>query len=301
MNPAADSTAEFVPAEEPQSRFFAPPAAPVRVQVGGASHVGRVRSVNEDRFAVVRRTRKHDVLLSNVPLDATASAEEQAYLLMVADGIGGSAFGDLASSLALQTVLEVSTRISSALMRMTDQAQDETKDRAAAYADEIRAALARHAEELPETTGMGTTLTAAYSMGADVVISHIGDSRAYWRHHGRLIQITHDHTLAQEMIDHGVPPEDTARFKNVLTHWLGTKPDDTSPDVFQLKLSDGDALLLCTDGLSNMVPKADIARILADHSRPQAACEALIEAALAAGGKDNVTVTLAKYEVPARK
>jgi protein phosphatase len=298
-NPATDSTADFV--GEPEQKYFAPPAPLVRVEVGAASHVGKVRSANEDRFAVVRRTRRHDVLLSNVPLESTASAEEHAYLMMVADGIGGSDFGELASSVALATVLDLSTRLSATVMRMAGETREEIKERTAAYADEIRAALRKYADELPETAGMGTTLTAAYSMGDDVVCSHIGDSRAYWVHNGRLIQVTHDHTLAQEMIDHGVPREDTVRFANVLTHWLGAKEDDTSPDVYQLKLFDGDALLLCTDGLSNMVPPEEILQVLAAHARPQAACEALVEAALAAGGKDNVTVVLARYEVSAKK
>ena len=120
-------------------------------------------------------------------------------------------------------------------------------------------------------------------------MSHIGDSRAYHFRHNRLRQLTRDDTVAQELIEAGVPADDVARFSHVLTHSLGGDACAWTEDL-SLSLQAGDRLLLCTDGLSSYVPEADMSEVLRSHPEPQAACDALIQCALDQGGKDNVTV-----------
>src|SRR5262249_9707418 len=126
---------------------------------------------------------------------------------------------------------------------------------------------------------------------------HVGDSRAYLLRGDDLHRLTHDHTLAQALADIGVISADevvTHRFRHVLTRHLGG-PKPVKADVQQARLADGDQVLLCTDGLTLMLDDAAIARILREANSAQEACQALIDAALKEGGRDNVTVALARY------
>jgi protein phosphatase len=137
------------------------------------------------------------------------------------------------------------------------------------------------------------------SLGTDLFLGHIGDSRAYLFRGEKLHQLTKDHTLAQALIDAGIARADdtsTLAMRHVLTAALGSTGERTDPQVQRLHLSDGDQLLLCTDGLTEMVADNDIAAVLADANSSQAACQALIDLALAGGGKDNITVVLARYQ-----
>ena len=148
---------------------------------------------------------------------------------------------------------------------------------------------------------MGTTLTAVYSLGVDLFVIHLGDSRAYLYRKGELQQLTKDHTLAQAMADAGyISPDEVRRHarRNTLTNYIGGRHGKVKADLRWLRLADGDRLLLCTDGLSEMVDDRSIARILHEHDQPQDAAQALLDEALERGGKDNVTVVVARYEIP---
>src|SRR6185503_365352 len=163
--------------------------------------------------------------------------------------------------------------------------------------DELRA----RGESDSSLRGMGTTLTAVLTIGTEVFLAHLGDSRAYLLRGEKLHQLTKDHTLAQAMIDAGLAgAEDSATqaMRHVLTGALGTTGEPTDPHVQRLHLSDDDQLLLCTDGLSEMVADEDIASILTNAPSSEAACHALIDKALAEGGRDNITVVLARYHFP---
>ena len=131
-------------------------------------------------------------------------------------------------------------------------------------------------------------------MNRDAIVAHVGDSRAYVFRKSNLVAITRDHTLAQDLIAHGAKPEAVRRFRSVLTRAFRGEESDGHPDVAHVHLEVGDALLLCSDGLSDVVGAAEISQVLSAHSRPQAACDALLEKALAAGGPDNITVLAAK-------
>jgi PPM family protein phosphatase len=166
---------------------------------------------------------------------------------------------------------------------------------------QIDAALRDEATSEPDLAGMGTTMTLACSLGARVVIGHIGDSRAYLLHDDELHQLTRDHTLVQGLVDLGqLSAEEAAGhpLRHVLTGALGGRAHGLRGDFQRACLADGDQLLLCTDGLTNMVDDAAITSVLRGASSSSEACQALVAAALQKGGKDNVTVALARYHFP---
>jgi protein phosphatase len=149
--------------------------------------------------------------------------------------------------------------------------------------------------------GMGTTLTICYTTGPELFVLHAGDSRAYLHRGGTLKRLTRDHTVSQELIDAGLaePGSRQARAtRHVLTNYLGGPSDELNVDVIQRRLADGDRLLLCTDGLTDLVPDAEIAQVLNAHPRPDDACSTLVDLALQRGGRDNVTVIVANYSIP---
>ncbi len=141
---------------------------------------------------------------------------------------------------------------------------------------------------------MGTTLTVAYSVGPEAFIAHVGDSRAYLYRADVLRQLTRDHTRAQECLDAGEPVLSRS-WHHMLTNCLGGSGRPVRVEFHRLHLEDGDQLLLCTDGLNDLVREADIAAILGRRGVPQEAARALVDAALTGGGRDNVTVIVARY------
>jgi protein phosphatase len=268
----------------------------VRVEFGAGTHTGKVRENNEDHFAVVRRTRSREVLLTNVP--DVAFPDDHAHTLVVADGVGGRGFGELASEFVLRIGWELAGQATSWLMKFEETNWQEIRARVEAYVGRIHAAMQEHARNNPQLAGMGTTWTCLYVMGRDAVLAHVGDSRAYLFRQGTLRQLTHDHTFAQALIDRGVPSEETAPFKHILTNSLAARTEAVHPEIDHVPLCDGDRLLLCTDGLTDLVSDDDIAATLRSVVEPQGACDALIHLALQHGGKDNVTVVLADFHVP---
>jgi serine/threonine protein phosphatase PrpC len=214
--------------------------------------------------------------------------------------MGGAASGELASSLAIRTAWDLGTRITKWVMRMNDDEPPEVRERVDTLVQMINRALREQAQTDPRLSGMGTTLTATYTMGADAVIAHVGDSRAYHFHNNFLRQITRDHTLAQEMVDAGASVEDTLGYRHILTNCLGGDSDHVSADVFFLRLFDEDGLLLCSDGLTQHVSNREIEKILAENPVPQVACDKLAQQALERGGKDNITAVLARYTILGR-
>jgi protein phosphatase len=142
------------------------------------------------------------------------------------------------------------------------------------------------------------TLTICYTVGAAAFIGHVGDSRAYLHRRGAVHQVTRDHTLAQELADAGMPKSETAEFGHILTNVLGGPGGHSTTDVHHFALENGDSLLLCTDGLTDLVTDEEIARTLDSGGDAQSLCRALVGLALERGGADNVTVVLARYDIP---
>jgi len=278
-------------------------SAIVAVDVAGQSHQGLVRPKNEDHFVVVRLGRFMERLQSNLPEGESPSRfEELTYGFGVADGIGGSAGGEEASRIALDTLNNLILDVPDWIFRPDDEILTrEIVRRAAERYEKIKDKLKEHAMEEPRLHGYGTTMTVAWNLSRNLFIGHIGDSRAYLHRQHKLCQLTRDHTMAQALADHGqVSQAEVARhrLRHVLTRSLGDRVMEVKPDIQQVVLDAGDRLLLCSDGLTDMVSDSGIASILDRGETAEKSCQALVDAALKAGGKDNVTVIMARYDQP---
>jgi PPM family protein phosphatase len=277
-------------------------SASVRVEVEGLTDQGKVRTNNEDHFLIARFGRSLVTLKTNVPADLVPKRfDETGYALVVADGMGGAAAGEVASSLAISTGVNLALNSPKWNLLPTAEEIEENMDKWRQRFRQIDAVLSARADADPALFGMGTTLTVALSVGADLVLYYVGDSRAYLFRDGRLQRLTRDHTVAQDLADAGsIAQADvtTHRLRHRLTRSLGTGGGDVQAELQHLRLADGDRLLLCTDGLTDMVSDAKIAEVLRGVDRSHDACRALVGLALEAGGRDNVTVLLGRYTIP---
>jgi protein phosphatase len=231
--------------------------APQQALAAGLTDPGLTRSQNEDG------------LLLEAPLYA------------VADGMGGHRAGEIASREALTALLANAPR----------EADGKALARAVRAANR---AVMESAAKSRTRTGMGTTMTAAMVDGTHVLVAHVGDSRAYLLHEGRLTRITEDHSMVADLVRQGAITEEDARFhpqRSVITRALGSDPDMVA-DVFDVRGAAGDRLLLATDGLTGMLPDDYIAELLDQQRTPEEAAARLVEAANRAGGYDNITVVI---------
>lgn len=269
----------------------------VAVELGAATHAGLVRANNEDSYLVSRAERSLETLLTNLPAgNVPVKAAEQSYGLAVADGMGGQAAGEVASRTALRAVVEHVIATADWIMRDAAENQERIEGRMSERFEAANEAVQAQARRHPLWSGMGTTLTLAVSCGAQLFLGHVGDSRAYLLRSGQLQVLTRDHSYAQVLADSGQIAQEqvaTHRMRNILLRHLGGS--ETTTDVGHLRLESGDQLLLCSDGLSDGVTGEAIAEILQSSPQAQTACDRLIEAALAAGGRDNITVLIARY------
>jgi serine/threonine protein phosphatase PrpC len=266
------------------------------------SHPGKVRLNNEDHFFVARFQRTMQTLLTNLPAgELPEHTGDTMYGMVVADGMGGEAGGEIASSLAIRTMVDLVLQTPDWIMRLDEQLVRQVGQRMTQRFRQIREVLNEMAQADPKLFGMGTTMTLACSTGADLLTAHVGDSRAYLFRAGQLYQLTRDQTAAQALVDAGtIRPEELAThpLRNRLTGAISTKLGETRAEIGAVPLADGDRLLLCTDGLTDMVPEEAITDLLRRSDEAQEACAALIDLALARGGKDNVTVVVARYDIP---
>ncbi len=273
------------------------------VDLAGLSHPGKRRANNEDHFLVARFGRFLETLDTNLVGGVSRRyVQEIGYGMLVSDGIGGHAAGEQASELAITELLDLVLTTPDWIFRTDDdQLLEEIIRRTKQRFAEVSSRVAARAYEDPNLKGLGATLTVGWSLGKDLLLAHVGDSRAYLFRRRTLHRLTRDHTLAQALLEQGVLNSDQAashRLRHVLTQALGDVEGYGPPDVQKVALIDGDCLLLCSDGLTDMVADERIAAILAADIKAQSLCEELVAAALDAGGFDNITVTVARYRFP---
>ncbi|WP_298578536.1 Stp1/IreP family PP2C-type Ser/Thr phosphatase [uncultured Olegusella sp.] len=232
-----------------------------RLSWGVRSDVGLVRDHNEDSFLI------------------------RAPLFAVCDGMGGHAAGEVASSIAAQTLAE--------------QAPHEADDvYLGATVEAANLAIINATKEGKGKPGMGSTCTSVIIIGDKMAIAHVGDSRLYLLHAGTLVRLTHDHSYVEELVDAGEITADEARVhpsRSVITRALGSDPEMYA-DHFTINVSTGDRLILCSDGLSSMIEDAKIESVAVSCATPQSAADSLVAEALSAGGHDNVTVLVVDIE-----
>jgi protein phosphatase len=298
----ADTLKQLSPVAPPTADAPRAWSSLVGVDVGALTHPGKVRPNNEDHFLAARLGRSLQTLKTNLPAGAIPEQfDELGYILIVADGVGGSSAGEVASSLAIAAGINLTLRSPKWNMVMTPDEVREHLEKMPYRFRQIDQILTERARSDAKLAGMSTTFTGTYSIGADLFLYHVGDSRAYLFRGGQLLQLTRDHTTAQALADAGwIAPEQVAThgLRHILTRALGGRGGDVEVEVQHSRLADGDLLLLCTDGLTEMVPDARIADVLGRLPASQEACQALVDLALEAGGKDNVTVVLARYTIP---
>jgi PPM family protein phosphatase len=226
-------------------------------------------------------------------------------LFVVADGMGGHAAGEVASRVAVEAINE--------FVCLTSGDEDITwpfglDENVSFDGNRLKSAIQYANRKVLEATrerkeylGMATTVVAVLVDGDAANLAHVGDSRVYLVRQGALTQLTSDHSWVNEQLESGILSPDQARshpLRNVVTRALGGKPE-LSVDLQEHKAQPGDVLLLCSDGLTTMVPDDDILKVVGDASGDiEAAARALVEEANGRGGEDNITVLLIKFEGP---
>ena len=238
----------------------------------GITDKGKVRSVNQDSYR----------------LSVSPSCEY--VLAALCDGMGGVHGGEIASTIAADSFMQYAEDI---LHREPAVDAAQILREAAAYAN---LKVYDRAFRDDACRGMGTTLVAALVRMNDAAVVNIGDSRCYWLADGQLQQVTRDHSLVQSMVDRGLITEDEARShprKNVIMRAVGLERTIRS-DIFRLDIRPGDALLLCSDGLSNLVDTGEMESLLLASSDDDAVCRELLRMALDRGAPDNVTLALVR-------
>jgi PPM family protein phosphatase len=249
----------------------------VRMKSGGISDVGRVRSNNEDCYRIV----------------------PDLGLLVLSDGMGGEAHGEIASALAVETVVKHCTEgENNPALPVFGETQAGWSARTKRLSSAVHLAnkkIFESAAQHPEQSGMGATLTAVWVQENSLSLAHVGDSRAYILRTGALQQLTSDHSLVAEQVRRGIlttAQAEESEMQSVLLRALGANPD-VEVDAEEQPLFPRDTLLLCSDGLTRMVMEPEIAGALQSEPDPVKAAERLVALANERGGADNITVIVA--------
>jgi len=269
------------------------PRPPFVVSGFGLSDRGQRRETNEDCFAVAELARALRIHHSNLPQSKTNVSLHRAYVYLVADGVGGSEAGEVASGLSVESIEEF---LLNTLKRFSNLQACEEQGALLALQDALREADSRIFEETakhPEWQGMGTTLTMAFAVNWRLFVAHAGDSRCYLFSNGKLQQLTEDHTMHTEFARRGLKVA-AHRWRHVVTNILGGPKPGVQVELHNLDLHPGDTVLLCSDGLTEMVDEEQIASLLAQEPDPQQACERLVAEANRLGGRDNITVIVGR-------
>jgi PPM family protein phosphatase len=257
----------------------------ILVSVFARTDVGMHRAGNEDSFLVA------DLSAGKVGLGPDVSKHllgERGSLMIVSDGMGGAAAGEIASEMTVTSIRE-------SLVEMTPSM--EISERLRSAAEIANAQIWNRSQDNPELSGMGATLTAVLVQGTTAYIAQVGDSRAYLMRRGQIKQLTKDQSLAQMLVDTGaIKPEQMDSVpQNVIMQAMGTQPA-VKVAMSAVELCKNDCLVICSDGLSNKVPPNDLREIIEEVEDLTEACRLLIDKANERGGEDNITVVIARFD-----
>jgi len=257
----------------------------VKVFLAASTDVGMHRTGNEDAFMIADLTTGATGL---GPQTNTHQVGARGSLLIVSDGMGGAAAGEVASELAVTTIRE---------MLMENPSSEDVPTRLREATEAANERIWNHAQENPEFSGMGATVTAMLVQDTAAYIGQVGDSRAYLIRGERIKQLTKDQSLAQMLLDAGaILPEQAASVpQNVIMQALGTQPT-VKVAMSKVQLCRNDCVLLCSDGLSNKVGPHELKQTVEQTDDLSAACRALIDMANERGGEDNITVVVARFD-----
>ena len=270
------------------------------VKAFGITDTGKVRNSNEDQFLIAELSKRMRVWQTSLPEPKLQVGEDRAHLFLVADGMGGHQAGERASSIAVAAIEQFTLNTfrwffapdSPGAQKVLTQFQS-----ALSQADDK---ILKEAAGNPALAGMGTTLTMAFQLGPQLCIVHVGDSRAYIYRSGQLHQLTRDHTLVADLVRSGaLQPDQVAghHLRHVITNVVGGLHAGVKVEARAFEVQAGDRLLLCSDGLTEMVTNDAIVAALDAQPEPEAAAKALLAQANDGGGRDNITVVIVRFDV----
>ena len=275
------------------------PARALAVKAFGITDTGKVRTSNEDQFLIAELTKSMRVWQTSMPEPKMQVGEEHAHLFVVADGMGGHRAGERASGLAVVAIEQFTLNTFKWFLGSTGSDVQKVLAQFQSAISHADARILEEAAEHPELSGMGTTVTMAFTLGAQLFVVHVGDSRAYLYRDGQLDQITQDHTVTAEMVRNGILRPDQAaghRLRHVITNVVGGPELGVTVEAHALDVEAGDRLLLCSDGLTEMVTNDAIAATLHSEAVPELAAKMLLSQAREAGGRDNITVLIVRFD-----
>src|SRR5262245_37086214 len=282
---------------------FRPPAALVRAEFGARSHRGRAQQENDDHYLVVRLAQRPETLLTSLAsVDLPFGFDEYAYAAVVADGTGRAGAGSVAARLAISTLASLALRFGQWNLRIDPRVASEVIERSERLYRLTNETVVQRGQADSGLAGMAATLTGIYSVGTDLFVAQVGHSRCYLFRDGVLAQLTLDHTLRERLANAPYPypiPIGHAieDVEHILTHAVGAGRSGPAVIAEHFRLADDDALLLCTNGLTDVVDEDAIADVLASRRSPGEQCDLLVELALTKGGEDNNTVVAVTYYV----
>lgn len=248
----------------------------VSMEIGVKTSKGKIREINQDSYYI--------------------SDDENCPLFIIADGMGGHKAGEIASRMAVEIIS--SSFLDEIKAIGTDANDDSIINAIRNSINKANEEIYRKSVEVEEYSGMGTTVTMAYENNGKFFIGHVGDSRAYLLRDNRLWQVTKDHSLVEELVKNGSITREEARFhpqKNIITRALGIDKEVEIDLIVKEKLKE-DILILCTDGLTNMLNDNEIKELLISSDNMQKACEFMVQLSNEKGGLDNISVVAVKFK-----
>ncbi|MFN4261310.1 MAG: Stp1/IreP family PP2C-type Ser/Thr phosphatase [Gemmataceae bacterium] len=301
--PQISSSAAIVNAHELDTVTLLDSHPALSVRGFGVTDVGKVRPANEDQFLIAVLLKALQVEQTSLPQPKVQHSSDRSYLFVVADGMGGHAGGEQASALAIDSVETFVLGTFKWFAQFKGPEQDQVLADFQSALGQASARVLAEAAWRPELRGMGTTLTLAYSLNDVLFVAHVGDSRCYLCRHGILYRLTRDHTLVEEMVCRGsLTAEEAAqhRWRHVITNVVGGDSASVKVEVHKVYLADGDRVLLCSDGLTNMLSEEEINQLLHTEAEPEQACRRLVQRANEAGGRDNITAVVVDFRAATR-
>lgn len=271
----------------------------------GVSHLGKVRKTNADRFLVgaIRRVFRIESISDELEHpELPADGSPGGTIMVVADGIGSSAYGHEAASIAIDAIIRHFASPLN-LSRNDVSLEDDIVEQFASMIIASHRKLEEAVASNPEMKGMATTLTLAFVLGTRAWIAHVGDSRAYLLRNREVLRLTKDQTVAQMLVDRGVldaKSAESSRLSHILASAVGGS-DESLPTVlsYRVALEPDDSIVLCTDGLTKHVTEQTIGQVASDAATPTDACNELLRLALDGGGKDNIAIVVGRLAASA--
>lgn len=286
-----------------EPRGFPPASATVRPVFGAHSRRGRFHTVNEDHYLILTLGRHQETVLTSLPENVIGKRfDERGFAMILADGLGNFGAGEAASRIALVTLLHLILNFCKWNLRVDDRVAEEIMERAERFYRHVDSAV------VYEGTAKGlkqpqTTLTAVFGAGRDLFFAHVGHSRAYLLRGGSLLGLTRDHTVAARGKRPPLAPlvdvNTTARdLRHILTETIGMGGSmGPSIDLERFQLADGDRILVCTNGVTDMVDESVVISVLESGVSPNDQCRRLVDLAMEAGGDDDATALVGEFQL----